>query len=203
MSLSSEDCFLSLFILRRYDVAASGKTVQFSQSLFGCRCSLSSVCRLLNNHCFRLVGDFRRSLVLAKGSKVVEDRDYTDNRWFASLKWKEINYAARQKHNAIYRVVERSWVNRKQGKTSDQIIQLTGAKGAQCTHRLRRVGYKDPESGYRRFRPVCKMSYAFFKSTCFGSVHWKNFWNHLQTILINRLMTDSYCCFFPNRTALT
>jgi len=89
-----------------------------------------------------------RSLRLPKGSIVVEDRAYIDYRWFAALHENGIFFVTRQKSNAVYRVVERLHVNRKQGLTSDQIIQLTGAKGAQCPHRLRRVGYRDPETGH-------------------------------------------------------
>ena len=88
-----------------------------------------------------------RSLRLPKGSIVVEDRAYTDYRWFASLQENGIFFVTRQKSNAVYRVIERRYVNRKQGLTSDQTIQLTGAKGAQCPHRLRRIGYRDPETG--------------------------------------------------------
>ena len=44
-------------------------------------------------------------------------------------------------------MVERRNVNRKQGLTSDQTIRLTGAKGRQCPYLLRRIGYKDPETG--------------------------------------------------------
>jgi hypothetical protein len=88
-----------------------------------------------------------RSLRLPKGSIVVEDRAYTDYRWFASLQENGIFFVTRQKSNAVYRVVERHHVNRKQGLTSDQTIQLTGTKGAQCHYRLRRVGYRDPETG--------------------------------------------------------
>ena len=50
----------------------------------------------------------------------------------------------RQKTNAVYRVIERRAVNKKQGLSSDQTIVLTGTKGHQCPHLLRRVGYRDP-----------------------------------------------------------
>jgi putative transposase len=87
------------------------------------------------------------SLRLPKGSIVVEDRAYTDYRWFANLHENGIFFVTRQKSNAVYQVVERRNVNRKQGLTSDQTIRLTGTKGSLCPHPLRRVGYRDPETG--------------------------------------------------------
>jgi putative transposase len=87
------------------------------------------------------------SLRLPKGSIVTEDRAYTDYLWFANLHQNGIFFVTRQKSNAVYQVVERRNVNRKQGLTSDQTIRLTGAKGRQCPYLLRRIGYKDPETG--------------------------------------------------------
>jgi putative transposase len=89
-----------------------------------------------------------RSLRLPKGSIVVEDRAYTDYRWFANLHANRIFFVTRQKSNAVYQVLERRNVNRKQGLTSDQTIRLTGTKGRQSPHALRRVGYRDPETGH-------------------------------------------------------
>jgi hypothetical protein len=87
-----------------------------------------------------------KSINLAKGSIVVEDRAYTDYRWFCQLQEKGIYFVIRQKTNATYRVGERRQVNKKQGLCSDQTIVLTGAKGRLCPHLLRRVGYRDPET---------------------------------------------------------
>jgi putative transposase len=86
------------------------------------------------------------SINLAKGSIVVEDRAYTDYRWFCQLQEKGIYFVTRQKTNATYRVSERRQVNKKQGLCSDQTIVLTGAKGRLRPHLLRRVGYRDPET---------------------------------------------------------
>ena len=86
------------------------------------------------------------SINLAKGSIVVEDRAYTDYRWFCQLQQKGIFFVTRQKTNAVYTVTERRQVNKKQGLCSDQTIVLTGPKGRLCPHPLRRVGYRDPET---------------------------------------------------------
>jgi IS4 transposase len=50
-----------------------------------------------------------------------------------------------------YKVVERRDVNRAQGVTSDQTIRFTGAKAKNCALGLRRVGYRDAETGQHCF----------------------------------------------------
>jgi len=87
-----------------------------------------------------------KSISLTKGSIVVEDRAYTDYKWFSKLHENGIFFITRQKSNAVYRVVERRVVNKKQGLCSDQTIVLTGIKGRQYPYPLRRVGYRDPET---------------------------------------------------------
>lgn len=87
-----------------------------------------------------------KSINLDKGSIVVEDRAYTDYKWFAQLQEKDIFFVTRQKSNAVYRVFERKAVNKKQGLSSDQTIILAGTKGQQCPYPLRRIGYWDPET---------------------------------------------------------
>ena len=87
-----------------------------------------------------------KSIRLAKGSIVVEDRAYTDYKWFCQLQENGIFFITRQKTNAVYRVTERRQVNKNQGLCSDQTIVLTGSKGHLCTHPLRRIGYRDPET---------------------------------------------------------
>lgn len=88
-----------------------------------------------------------RSLRLPKGSIVVEDRAYTDYGWFADLEQNGIFFVTRQKSNAVYRVIERRRVNKKLGLSSDQSILLTGTKGRLCPQPLRRIGYRDAETG--------------------------------------------------------
>jgi len=87
-----------------------------------------------------------KSINLEKGSIIAEDRAYTDYKWFAKLQEKGIFFVTRQKTNAVYRVVERRIVNKKQGLCSDQTILLSGIKGQQCPYPLRRIGYRDPET---------------------------------------------------------
>lgn len=83
-----------------------------------------------------------------KGSIVAIDRAYTDYSWYNTLNNKGIYFVCRQKSNAKYRVLESRNVYKKQGITSDQMIEFTGYyahkdyEGA-----IRRIGYRDPETG--------------------------------------------------------
>lgn len=86
------------------------------------------------------------TIKLAKGSIVAEDRAYTDYAWFAQLQQNGIFFVTRQKTNAVYKVIQRRSVNKKQGLCSDQTISLSGAKSHLCPHPLRRIGYRDPQT---------------------------------------------------------
>lgn len=89
-----------------------------------------------------------RTLNFPKGSIVVVDRGYNDYEWYNQLTNKGIFFVTRLKTNAKFRVIERQAVLQDKGLTSDQIIEFAGIKTAkQCPIRLRRVGYRDPESG--------------------------------------------------------
>jgi len=52
----------------------------------------------------------------------------------------------RLKKNAVYKLLERHQVDRKTGVTSDHTIEVTRRENPL---RLRRIGYRDPESGKR------------------------------------------------------
>ena len=88
-----------------------------------------------------------RALQLPKGSIVAMDRGYTDYSWYSQLNSQGIFFVTRLRKNARYRVTERRTVNKSQGLTSDQTIQLTGVKAVNCQIALRRVGFKDAETG--------------------------------------------------------
>ena len=89
-----------------------------------------------------------RALRLPKGSIVAADRAYMDFEWINSLILLGVFVVTRLKRRIKYRVVERREANRRQGVTSDQTIEFASARGRKrCPHRLRRIGYRDPESG--------------------------------------------------------
>jgi len=83
-----------------------------------------------------------------KGSILTMDRGYTDYSWYNHLNDKGIFFVTRLKRNADYVVVERRTVNKSQGLTSDQMIRFSGIqKSKACPITLRRIGYRDPETG--------------------------------------------------------
>jgi putative transposase len=88
-----------------------------------------------------------RTLKLPPGSMVVFDRGYTDYEWYNHLIENKVHFVTRQKKNARYTVIERRPVDPASGITSDQTVRLTGAKAERCPARLRRIGYRDPETG--------------------------------------------------------
>ncbi len=91
-----------------------------------------------------------RTLKLPRGSIVVFDKGYDDYSWYTALTKQEVFFIGRQKRDARYRVVERRRVNRSSGLICDQSIELTGLKSRQETLApLRRIAYRDPESGRR------------------------------------------------------
>ncbi|MGH9566353.1 MAG: IS4 family transposase [Candidatus Angelobacter sp.] len=89
-----------------------------------------------------------RTLNFGKGSLVVFDKGYTDYSWFKQLNAKGIFFVTRLRRNARWRVEARRPVARSGGLSSDQTIRLTGIKPQKLElPPLRRVGYRDPESG--------------------------------------------------------
>ena len=61
---------------------------------------------------------------------------------------KGIFFVTRLKSNAKTRVVQRRAVLKDKGLTSDQTIEFTGIQTAKkCPIKLRRIGYRDPETG--------------------------------------------------------
>jgi hypothetical protein len=88
-----------------------------------------------------------RTLTLPKGSLVVFDHGYTDYAWYNHLIHQGVYFVTRQRKNACYRVTARQPVPAGSSVTSDQTIQLTGVKAAQFSSPLRRIGYRDTETG--------------------------------------------------------
>jgi putative transposase len=89
-----------------------------------------------------------RQLALPKGSVVVFDKGYNCYRWHNSLSENGIFFVSRIRGNAKYRVLERHAVNSGSGITSDQTIEYTALrKDGDKLKPIRRIGYRDPETG--------------------------------------------------------
>jgi len=82
------------------------------------------------------------------GSVLVFDKGYSCYRWHNTLTEEGIFFVTRLRRNALYRVVERRPVNPGSGVTSDQVIEFTAMrKDGDPLAPVRRVGYRDPETG--------------------------------------------------------
>jgi hypothetical protein len=89
-----------------------------------------------------------RTLEFPKGSMVAIDRGYNDYAWYKQLTEKGIFFVTRLKSNAKTRLVSRRAIPADKALTSDQTIEFTGAQTAKtCPVPLRRIGYRDPETG--------------------------------------------------------
>lgn len=89
-----------------------------------------------------------RTLQFPKGSIVAVDRGYNDYGWYNQLTENGIFFVTRLKSNAKTRTVERRPVLANKGLTSDHTIEFTGIQTAKkCPVQLRRIGYRDPETG--------------------------------------------------------
>ena len=88
-----------------------------------------------------------RSLDLPAGSMVVFDRGFLDYEWWKTLGNKGIRFVTRLKRNARYRVVESRVVTGKRNVTSDETIRFTRERTQANDLVLRRIGYRDQETG--------------------------------------------------------
>jgi hypothetical protein len=88
-----------------------------------------------------------RGLQLPKGSIVALDRGYIDYRFLYRLAQDGVFFVTRQKVNAKCKVTERFAVNWQRGLTSDHNVVLLGQKSHAYPAGLRRVGYRDTETG--------------------------------------------------------
>jgi len=89
-----------------------------------------------------------RTLQFPKGSIVAVDRGYNDYGWYNQLTENGIFFVTRLKSNAKTRTVERRPVLANKGLTSDHTIEFTGVQTAKkCPVQLRRIGYRDSETG--------------------------------------------------------
>lgn len=91
-----------------------------------------------------------RTLEFPKGSIVAVDKGYNDYAWYKQLTDKGVFFITRLKTNAKYRTVCRRPVLKSKGLTCDQTIEFTGIQTAKkCPVQLRRIGYRDAETGKR------------------------------------------------------
>lgn len=85
-----------------------------------------------------------------KGSVLVFDKGYSRYAWHKSLSDRGLFWITRIRGNALYRVTERRDVSQYDHITSDQTIVYTSQRAqGYALYPVRRIGYKDPETGKR------------------------------------------------------
>jgi len=83
-----------------------------------------------------------------KDSIIKFDKGYIDYAWYKQLTDKGIFFVSRLKKNSTFRVIQRHSVIKSKGVTSDQVIEFTGYFAEKdCPIQLRRIGYRDPQTG--------------------------------------------------------
>jgi putative transposase len=80
-------------------------------------------------------------------SIVTFDRGYFDSSWFSELTTNKVMFVTRMKRNILYRVEKRRTVLKDKGLTCDQTVVLKASGKEKNPVRLRRIGYRDPETG--------------------------------------------------------
>ncbi len=89
----------------------------------------------------------RENVAFQPGATVVFDKAYIDYAWLNDLNQGGVWFVTRMKSNCHFQVLECHPHDRTRGLRADQTIRLPGVKGADYQGDLRRVSYRDPDTG--------------------------------------------------------
>lgn len=89
----------------------------------------------------------REHIAFEPGATAVFDKAYIDYAWLNDLNQGEIWFVTRMKSNCQFTVTECREHDRTRGLRADQTIHLKSLKGAEYRGSLRRVSYRDPDTG--------------------------------------------------------
>lgn len=99
-----------------------------------------------NHHDMRVA---RKHAHFAPGTSVVFDKAYIDYAWLNELNKSGVWFVTRMKNNCQYKVLECRETNRTRGVICDQVIRLKSYRGRDYEGKLRKVSYRDPDTGKR------------------------------------------------------
>lgn len=91
----------------------------------------------------------REQIRFQSGTTVVFDRGYVGYSWLNDLNQDHVWFVTRAKSNCRFKVIESRPSDRTRGHICDQVISLKGQRGGSYEGKLRRISYKDPETGKR------------------------------------------------------
>jgi len=89
----------------------------------------------------------RENLSFKPNDTVVMDKGYVDFRWMSELNQGGVTFVTRAKKNCRYKVIECRKTNRTRGYMADQTIALKSLAVKDYEGYLRRVSYRDPDTG--------------------------------------------------------
>jgi putative transposase len=89
----------------------------------------------------------RQNILWPRGAMVVFDRGFMDYGFLNDLNQKGIFFVTRAKSNCQFKVLESHPTNRTRGHICDQTIYLKSLRGQRYQGVLRRIRYKDPDTG--------------------------------------------------------
>lgn len=127
-----------------------------------------------------------RAMHFAAGTILLMDRGYVDYAWWQRLTTTGVWFVTRLKSNCDYKVRECRETDRTRGIMADQTIVLRGIKGREYEGKLRRVSYREPETGHwyvfvtNRFDLSAATICALYKARWEVELFFKVLKSHLQ-----------------------
>ena len=128
----------------------------------------------------------REHLHFDPGTTVVFDRAYIDYAWLNDLNQGGVWFVTRMKTNCQYAILECHEHDRTRGLRADQTIRLKSVKGADYQGTLRRVSYRDPDTGKwlvfltNRFDLAAQTICELYKSRWKVELFFKSMKQHLR-----------------------
>ena len=128
----------------------------------------------------------REHLHFDPGTTVVFDRAYIDYAWLNDLNQGGVWFVTRMKTNCQYAILECHEHGRTRGLRADQTIRLKSGKGADYQGTLRRVSYRDPDTGKwlvfltNRFDLAAQTICELYKSRWKVELFFKSMKQHLR-----------------------
>jgi Transposase DDE domain/Domain of unknown function (DUF4372) len=89
----------------------------------------------------------RENLAFKPGDTVAMDRAYVDYAWMNELNIGDVTFVTRSKINCKFKVLECRKTDRTRGYMADQTIVLKSLRGKDYSGNLRRVSFRDPDTG--------------------------------------------------------
>lgn len=125
-----------------------------------------------------------RGMRFDPGTMLMMDRGYVDSEWLWNLTQKGVWFVTRLKKNMKYKVRQSN--GKKNNIKADQIIKLTGPGGRAYEGKLRRISYRDEQTGHRyefltnRFDLAAQTICDLYKARWQVELFFKTMKQHLQ-----------------------